>query len=572
MLRWSLRIIICWAAVGSFGNLSTASAQAVAPSQITPQSLRPESDIAERPAAGAPHGAPLVGDSSLTVLIGRVRVEGSFPELAGATARLISELQGQRHTVAHLNAAIEILEQSYVQAGYPLVRVVLPQQELINRSELRIQVIDGFIEAVDVFGLPQRVRNLVEKHVASLIGRRHLKQAQIERLLLIAGSVPGLKLRSTLARGHQDGGTRLILDGDHKLLSGSIGSDNRLASSLGTWQLRSTVTLNDGLGFGEQIYGTAVTGTNFVASSNDHSPVQIFGIGAVIPIGIDGLTVNPEYIHSVTRTDQVAHAPASLGTFERFALRFRDPIVFTRAGSLYVDGSLEAIDQRMDVPDFGTLLNHDHYQVLRFGPDYIASFYWGANLQLSGLVSVGLGGRSAVDADASGVPLSRFGATPDFIKVTTSAHLTQPLPMGLRLDLIAAGQYTGGKSMLLPEQITLDGNEALTAFASGTFTADQGMTLRSELSRPFAVQMAANEFSLSPYLFAALGRGWIADATALEQTAFNAGAVGVGVRTSWNATNYSSGIILAVEVARGFTDLAGARSGWRSNVAASLLF
>lgn len=573
MLKWSLRIAI-YAAIVAIGSISDTFAQAIAPSQITAPNFRPESRSLEPSfsALGAPAGAPLRGNTGLTVLIDRVRVEGSFPELKSATEQLVFELEGRRITIARLNAAVENLEQRYVQAGYPLVRVVLPQQELVDRGGLTIQVIDGFIEAVDVVRLPQRVRNLVEKRVAPLIGRRHIKQSEIERLLLLASTVPGLKLRSTLARGKEDGGVQLILEGDHNLISGSIGTDNRLVSSLGTWQLRGSISLNDSLGLGEQIYATSGSGANPVAVASGNSPLQILGIGAVIPIGIDGLMLNPEYTHSVTRTDQVAGVPASLGTFERFALRLRDPIILTRSEALYANVSLEEIDQQMAAPDFGALLNHDHYAVLRVGPDYLTSLYWGASLQLGGLVSVGLGGRSAAEAEASDVPLSRLGAGPDFAKVTASARLTQPLPIGLRLDVLAAGQYTGGKPMLLPEQIALDGSDAVSAFPSGTFTADQGMTLRTELSRPFVAQLATKDMILSPYLFGAFGRGWIAHATVLEQAAFDASAIGVGFRTNWETVICPAGMTLTVEAARGLTDLIGVKSGWRGNVSASLAF
>ena len=108
-------------------------------------------------------------------------------------------------------------------------------------------------------------------------------------------------------------------------------------------------------------------------------------------------------------------------------------------------------------------------------------------MHLTANVSQGLGGRTAADAAASGVPLSRLGAGPEFTKSNVNARLSQPLPYELRLDLIGAGLYSLGKPMLRSEQIALDGSDAVSAFDSGSFTADQGVTLRGELTRPFAV-------------------------------------------------------------------------------------
>jgi hemolysin activation/secretion protein len=141
------------------------------------------------------------------------------------------------------------------------------------------------------------------------------------------------------------------------------------------------------------------------------------------------------------------------------------------------------------------------------------------------------------------------------------------LPAGFGLDLIGAAQWSFGKPLLRPEQIVLDGNDALSAFASGTFSADQGVTLRSELSRAFAIDTLHT--TVAPYVFGAAGHGWLVSATSIEQPAFNAGAVGVGVRGSVDSSASPPGGSLTLEVARGYTDLSGVRRGWRANLTAS---
>jgi len=561
--------------VGSAAALAqtTAPAQTV-PSQVTPQTLRPESVPDERPIVlpGPSPLAPATGDSSLTVEVDDVQLEGGFPELAPASAAVTGKFRGRRVSVAQIYSGAAELERIYGEAGYPLVRIIVPPQNLRDHGQLRLLVIDGFIESIEIGGVPERARTVVADRTVGIVGRRHMTLAEIERALLIAGDVPGLKLRSTLARGNREGGARLILEGEHRLVSGSAGVDNRLSSSLGTWQLRGAVALNSALGAGEQIYGTVGLPANLKSVADGRSPLTIYGGGVIVPIGVDGVTVNPEYTHSMTRTTQARGVPASLGTFERYALRLRDPISLTRKQSLYLNFSLEQIDQQIAAPDFGITLNHDHYAVLRAGPDYTTTLPWGTGLQLGALLSKGLGGRTDTEAAASGIPLSRLGAGPDFAKLTGNARISQPLPASFRLDLIGAGQFTQGKPMLRPEQIALDGSDSLSAFASGTFSADQGATLRGELSRPFTTKLNAVNAIASPYVFGAVGRGWLANATSVEQSAFNAGAIGVGVRSSVETSANLAGANLGIEVARGFTDLAGVRQGWRANINAAATF
>jgi hemolysin activation/secretion protein len=559
--------------VGSAAALAQTTAPA-APSQVTPQTLRPRAAPDDQTIVlpGPSATAPAAANSSLTVEIGDVQVQGAFPELAVASDAVTGKLRYRRLSVAQIYAAVSELERIYGDAGYPLVRIVVPPQHLVDRGPLQLAVVDGFIEGIDVDRVPANAQQAVAMRTAALVGRRHVKLVEIERALLIAGEVPGLKLKSTLARGSREGGVKMLLEGEHDLVTGSIGIDNRLSSSLGTWQLRGAVALNNALGVGEQVYASAGSGANLKSVVDGTSPLTIYGGGAIVPIGVDGVTINPEYTHSTTRTVQTSGVPASLGTFERYALRLRAPISLTRKASLYANFSLEEVDQQIAAPDFGVTLNHDHYRVFRAGPDYATTLPSGTGLQVGALMSAGFGGRSEFEAAASGIPLSRLGARPDFTKLSGNARFSQPLPANFRLDLIGAGQFTAGKPMLRPEQMALDGSDAVSAFASGSFSADQGVTLRGELSRPFAFGAGGFNATASPYVFGAAGRGWLANATSVEQSVFNAGALGLGVRGTLDAAAGQPRPSLALEVARGFTDLRGVKAGWRANMLASVTF
>jgi hemolysin activation/secretion protein len=549
-------------------------AQIAAPSQLTPQSLRPDSGSRDQgiSLSGQSALAPPPGAEDLSVSVDHVRVEGAFAELDSLTAASVREISGKRVSVAQIYAFARSIEQTYAQAGYTLARVVVPPQEIINQGTLVIIVVDGFIEDIDVAGVPERVRDIVAARLGFLVGLRHLKRGVIERGLLVAGDIPGLKLRSTLMRGASNGGTRLVLEGVHDLVTGSLGTDDRLSRSLGTWQLRGTVSTNSALGFGEQIYGTVGSGADLTAAVAGRSPLAVYGGGAVIPLGTDGLTLNPEYTYSKTQTAQVPGVPASLGTFERFALRLHDPVVWTRSSSLNVNLSVEYVTQQVQAPTFGVTLNNDRYGVVRAGPDYAMSLPWGARLQLGAVLSQGLGGRTEADAIASGVPLSRVGAGPDFSKITGNFRVSQPLLGDLRFDLIGSGQLSMGKPMMLSEQFALDGTEAVSAFPAGTFNVDQGATLRGELVRPFAARFDAVGATFSPYLFGSVGRGWLLDVTSVEQSTINAGAVGIGTRSSVEVAAGSLGLSLGLELARQFTDVAGLRQGWRGNLNAMVTF
>jgi hemolysin activation/secretion protein len=559
--------------IGVFG--APAYAQVAAPSQFTPQSLRPSlgprnTSIAlqEQPSLASPPGA-----EGLSVQIGSVSVDGGFTELTPQIDTIIRQMAGKRLTVDQIYGFARAIEQLHVDAGYPLVRVVVPAQNLVDLGKLVFVVVDGFIEFVDVAGVPERVREEVALRAGLLVGLRHIRLAAIERCLLIAGDIPGLRLRSTLIRGAANGSTRLVLEGEHQVVTATLGGDNRLAASLGTWQLKGTVGINGALGLGEQIYLTAGASPEPNSVFAGRAPLAVYGGGVVVPVGTNGMSLNPEFTRSETRTAQAPGVPATSGTFERYALRLRDPVLLSRSASLNMNTSVEYITQQVDAPGVGVTLNRDQYWAVRTGPDYITHLPWGGTLQLGTSLSVGLGGRSEAQAIASGVPLSRTGAASDFAKITGYGRISQPLPFQeLCVTLVSLGQFSMGKPMLRSEQFALDGADALSAFAAGTFSVDEGATLRGELSRPFAAKFDAANVTVSPYLFGAAGRGWLADATSVEQSVINASAVGFGARglvdtgVGWRAFSFG------LELARQFADVPGLRQGWRGNVNAAMTF
>ena len=394
----------------------------MAPSQVTPQNLRP-------PPTNAPGGLTVsgaeglqapAGAERLNVIVRRFAIEGGFSELEDETRALAQPLEGRRITVAQIYEFANALEQTYARTGYVLVRVTVPPQKLTDRRDVRIVVVDGFIEKVQVDNVAERVRALVAARTASLVGRRHVTLAEIERRLLIAGDVPGLRLKSTLARGETLGGALLVLEGTEQLATATATIDDHLPTSLGTWSYAANVALNSPFGLGEQFYGSAITSAD-MTTPDFNTPLRVLGAGIVVPLGLDGWTLNPEYTNSRTQPTPGIGALANIGTFQRFALRTSYPLIRTRLQVLTLTGAFERIIQDVALPLFATDLNRDRYNAVRVGAAYVSGLPWlNETLQASAVLSHGVGGRDGADADASGIPLSRRVPAPFSPRATST--------------------------------------------------------------------------------------------------------------------------------------------------------
>src|SRR5262249_47473439 len=205
-----------------------AARVAPAPSQVEPPRLPAAPRIApEIPSVQPPEApaCPKDAEKLSFVLLG-FGVEGEFEEFVATSRELAAPLIGKRVTVAQVFDFATQLQAAYVRAGYLLARVVVAPQELNERARVKIQVIDGFIERIDVSALPPALQNRVGATLKPLFHKRHLTERELERRLLLASDTPGAQLRSTFAAGEEIGGSVLIVTGSYRpvVLSGSTGN------------------------------------------------------------------------------------------------------------------------------------------------------------------------------------------------------------------------------------------------------------------------------------------------------------------------------------------------------------
>ena len=95
---------------------------------MTPETLRPAAPSAPAPpqiSGAEPLQAP-AGAEHLSFIVGRLAIEGAFPELDSETRAFVHAVQGQRVTVARIYELANAMEQAYARAGYVLARVTVP--------------------------------------------------------------------------------------------------------------------------------------------------------------------------------------------------------------------------------------------------------------------------------------------------------------------------------------------------------------------------------------------------------------------------------------------------------------
>ncbi len=540
----------CLAVIPKSGTAQTAG-------QLTSRTFKPDSlQASEAIAIEAPESyeATPNGPQTLIRLAGMV-LDGAPPTPATQVDSIRERLLAGPVSGADIVRAARALERSYSADGFVFVRVILPPQTLTDGATLRFEVVDGFIDQIDLEKVPVAVRARVEAVVASLKGRRGLTKVDIERRLLLAGQTPGLILRSTLAPGGAHGATTLVLEGSHRPLGGFARVDNTPSQAMGRLDFGFGIDANAIFGIGDLTYlrASGFAGDRFEAFFADRPRSRSLAAGVVVPLNDDGLSLNIEIANSrVTPENGFVQTQSE---FERLSLRLRQALALTRAGTLDVEASIDiAREEQWLLPDGGGRdpLSLDRTRVARLSLDGSLIPSWGGVFTWRATASFGLpglGARSAVDALPS-LPLSREGADSVFQKVEATADYARSVAENLAIDLRARVQHAFGDPLLRSEQIGITSSSGLSTFDAGSMSGDAGWVLRGEISAP-QVFMNGEVFSqLLPYAFAAVGAVYVARPTSLERSHTAGTSFGVGVRLMASGNQMDPSTTFAIEFGR----------------------
>lgn len=469
----------------------------------------------------------------LTFILTGIDIEGEFDEIAIARKEAAATLLGRSVTVADLFGLADKLQQAYVRAGYPLVRVVILPQELDRRARVKLRVIDGYVEKFDTSTLSGTSAARVAAVLAPLLNKRRLTQSELERQLLIAGDTPGLVLNATFASGSAVGSSVLVLSGRYRPVSASLYLDNGMPKSFGEWQAATYFSLNNLTGFGEQI-SISIAGLPDNDFVTPYPTRRYLGANLAVPLGIDGWRFELGVTDGRT-TPRVDAIFASQGVFRQGRAKLAYDIVKRRDTELSFNARFDLTEEQVStlITTPATPLSLDRTRVPRVGLDGILRLREsGTTLSYTATYSHGinaLGARSIADATPL-LPLSRQGADAEFSKLDGRIDVMQTLPENLFLSAGLAGQTSFGRPMLTSEQFPIIGTNMLSGFAAGTLAGDTGWVGRGEFGWSTQLPFIAEPHAIVAYVFAATGERRYEMPTVLEIPVIRANNYGGGMR------------------------------------------
>ena len=499
---------------------------------VEPQRPRaqPGGDNISLPSTVAPQGA-----ERITLTISRVVITGATVYSEADLAPLYADLVGGEVSLAAVYDLARRITAKYGAAGYVLSRAIVPPQNFGRHgATVRIQVVEGYVDQV-IWPVEKlaRYRDFFTDYAARIVADRPANIRTLERYLLLANDLPGLKFATTLKPSpNHPNASILIVEVKEKPLDGIARIDNRGSRARGPWQYLGSATVNNILGAHES-FNVTYAGTfqlrelQYVQANYRqvlNSEGLTFFANASYGTGKPGEPVDPTLDYKTRST--VAEAGLSYPV-----LRSRETnLTLTALGYLTNDDSFQ----------LGQNFTRDRLRGFRLKADgdWADSFLGINQVNVTFSQGVhGLGATANADPDAPPPPLptpSTNAGRTDFNKIEATVSRMQPLPMNFSLFVAGYGQY-GFTPLLVSEQCSYGGRFFGRAFDPSQMLGDRCWMALGE-ARYDILTPWKQVTKLQLYAFADHGEVFNIFPDGTTPRVQSGSSVGGGVRFGWEDT------------------------------------
>jgi len=401
-----------------------------------------------------------------------VHIVGSTVYTEEQLAPLYEDLIGQSTSLQTVYDLARKITAKYGADGYVLSRAIVPPQNLNpKRADITIQVVEGYVDNVEWPKTLSRYRDFFTGYATKITAERPANIHTIERYLLLAGDLPGLKFSTSLrASPTQPGASTLVVAVTEKPVDAMVRIDSEGSKARGPYEFLGSLTANNWLGEHDAFtltYAGAFPLTELQYLEGNYRQV----------LRSEGLTAFADVNHSWGRPGTaplevlkyLTYGTQAYGGLSYPVIRSRERNLTFSALGFFSDDNANAL---------GAPFNRDRLRGVRIKADGDLVDSLGGTDQLNVTFSQGIDGLGST---ANGDPLaSRAAGRVDFTKLEATFSHTQPLVANFSFQLSAYGQYAF-TPLLSPEQCGYGGAMFGRAFDPSIVTGDSCFEASGEL-------------------------------------------------------------------------------------------
>ena len=258
--------------------------------------------------AQAVHAQESPNGDTLVFSIPTFDVQG--PELIprSQVLALLAAYTGRPLTFSELRQATAQVERLHAVAGFEVVRVIVPEQEIESGSPLRLQIVDARLDKLTVTGNQFFSTELIQKNLRVLQPQALINTIEMDKNLRLINENPALAVRVNLEPSSKpalvDADVKVV---DQKPLAAYVTLDNTGTHATGDYRLGFVLQHNNVFKRGHMLSLQTVT------SPGHWSDVEVYGLNYKLPFfGLNGM-LELAYTDSNVNAGQFSVGTSSLG-------------------------------------------------------------------------------------------------------------------------------------------------------------------------------------------------------------------------------------------------------------------
>lgn len=401
----------------------------------------------------------------------------------------------QELSFGEIQNLINRIRNAYLDKGYFLTSVSIPEQEVVNGS-LLVNINEGSLDPESPYkikGINLRLKENVPIKYMSKAMHDRVTLSGLERGILNINDIPGISGTVNLSPGTVPGTTQIELDvTEAPLVQGIISADNFGSRYTGENRATAVVNLNNPSKFGDQVTLTKVL------SFDGNFDLNLIGYN--FPLGRSGLRSNIYYSKlDYELGEELKTDPASKGTADVYSGGVSYPILNSSRRSVFLNGTYNFKDLYNEnmgvVVSDKTAETQDVRLIFQNADNIINSGF----TQLSLIQTFGdtdltkVSTNFAADQGAGGAKTNG-----KFKKFNAQLFRIQEITDKLNLQILASAQ-TVDKNVDSAEDFSLGGPTAIRAYPSGEAAGDEGFRVSVDAQYNLTSGAKFGDFILSTF-------------------------------------------------------------------------
>ncbi|MBU7586556.1 MAG: ShlB/FhaC/HecB family hemolysin secretion/activation protein [Nostoc sp. TH1S01] len=441
--------------------------------------LPPPEDLFRTPNETTPTPETVPSSIQDTIRVDRFEVVGSTVFSPEEFAKVTQEFTGKPITFAELLRASDAVTKLYTDKGYISSGAFIPADQTFKArgGVVKIQVIEGSVESIEVRGLKRLNPDYVRSRIAIATGKPLNVNKLLQALQLLQLNPLIKNISAELAAGSRPGSSVIdVRVAEAKTFTAQVSLNNNRVPSIGSFQRQIQLTQANLLGLGD---GLSIAYAN-TDGSND------VDVSYTLPVNPYNGTVQFQYNYT---SSNVIEEPFDVldieGKSQDFAITFRQPLIQTPTTEFALGitanrrnsdiGYLESLaGERIPFPSPGSVDGQTRLSVLRFFQDWTqrnSRQVFAARSQFSF-------GIDAFDTTNTGAP-------PDsrFFSWRGQAQWVRLLAPDT-LFLLRADAQLADRALVPLEQFGLGGQQTVRGYRQDLLLTDNAFFVSAELRYP----------------------------------------------------------------------------------------